>query len=321
MRPPFFIVGCGRSGTTLVRAMLDQHPDLAIPLESLFMIDYLRSPSRDLNRMRRMMVREYELGEWGLHPDPQDLAGCDSARAMIDRLHELYAARSGANRWGQKTPRFVRWGDLLWSHYPQAQFIHVVRDPRAVTSSLMRSDVHRSNAFYAARRWRRDVRAGHSLKQKRPGQTLEVHYEELVRQPRQTLERLCSFLEVSFEPELLDYPNRAPREYGQYYANIHAALQRPPDPARIDAWRRTLSRRQIELVESICGELMEEYGYRRETAASPHRAYRASLRAQRMVGIQRQIAHYLRTRRSYLFGYVKRKQQLALYGDLWRVND
>jgi hypothetical protein len=113
-RAPFFIVGCGRSGTTLLRTMLNRHSLVAIPLESLFIVDYLQArESVDHERLVQMLVREFELREWGLEVDADDLSDATNARGAIERLHEIYLAKNRKQIWGQKTPRFVRYGDVL----------------------------------------------------------------------------------------------------------------------------------------------------------------------------------------------------------------
>jgi hypothetical protein len=172
---PFFIVGCGRSGTTLLRTMLNQHSQLAIPLESLFIVDYLRAdPTTPPQTFLKLILKEYEFHEWAIPFSAADFDGCVTAQDFIDRAHALYMQQYGKVIWGQKTPRFVRFGKLLKQHYPGAKFIHVIRDPRAVVSSLIRSNVHHSNAYFAARRWLRDTNAGLSL-QEYSGYYAQIH--------------------------------------------------------------------------------------------------------------------------------------------------
>lgn len=317
---PFFIVGCARSGTTLLRTMLNQHSQLAIPLESLFMIDYLRTRKKvDPLKLKRLLLREYELKEWGIVFDERDFEGCVSARDFIDRVHELYARHLGKVIWGQKTPRFIRYGDLLKQHYPAARFIHVIRDPRAVASSLIRSNVHYSNAYYAARRWLRDVKAGLELQEKYPADVLNVRYEDLVSDPETWLRQICAFLQVDFEPGLLAYHRQGTAEYGKYYEQIHAKLNEPPDPSRIEAWRKHLSPRQMALVESICGDTMQTFGYAKEYGGyAIANRYILYLRLQRIGGLGQQIYHNFTTRRGYLTSFLRRRASLSLLLDTLR---
>ena len=183
---PIFIVGCARSGTTLLRTMLNNHPLVAIPVESLFMIDYLRAAqNRPIERFHQLVLHEFEFQEWQLDLTLSDLAPYQTVDTLLAYLHEQYAQQSGKQIWGQKTPRFIRYGDLLKSTYPNARFIHLIRDPRAVAVSLTKSEVHRSNTYFAANRWLRDVQAGYDLKQRYPDDVLEIKYEDLVHKKSQ----------------------------------------------------------------------------------------------------------------------------------------
>lgn len=314
MNSPFFIIGCGRSGTTLLRNILNHHSKIAIPLESLFIIDYLSiKDSIPLDTLRNLMVREYEIDEWGLKIGPDLLADCSSVKDMIIAIHNLYMEAYGKAMWGQKTPRFIRHGDLLKATFPDCSFIHVIRDPRAVVSSLIKSNVHRSNAYYASLRWLNDVNEGLKLKSKHKKDLLEIRYEDLVKNPKDTLEVVCAFIGVDYEPTILEYHKRGNQEYSAYYKKVHSMLGKSPITERIDAWRSTLSKREISLIESLCGETMKELGYAPSTKyGSPDNIYIFFLRLQRILGFIRQVSHYALTRREYIICNLRRKLKLSL---------
>lgn len=316
-KPPFFIVGCGRSGTTLVRSMLDAHPDVGVPLESLFIIDYLLS-SQPVETMRTLLPLEYELSEWGIEVAQSDLEGCETARDLIAHVHELYLAHHGKRRWGQKTPRFVRYGALIKQHYPNARFIHLVRDPRAVASSLARSQVHQSTLYHGAKRWRGDVAAGLALEQSFAHDVLRVYYEALVSDPETEVRRICRFLGLDFVEEMLRFYQQAPSDYGSYYHQIHSGLGKPVSSSSAEGWRDRLSKREVALVERIAGSLMDEVGYVAESPpeAGPSTSYMWRVRLSRLPGIFRQLLHYRRHRSGYLTGVLRRKRVLKTLGPL-----
>ena len=306
---PFFIVGCGRSGTTLLRVMLDSHDDVAVPPESLFIPDYLRS-DKPAPVLRRALLREYEIREWGLEVTEADLEGCEDGAALIARIHELYAQSNGKQRWGQKTPRLVRHGALLKQHFPGARFVHMVRDPRAVANSLMRSNVHRSNALYAAKRWNNDVAAGLTL-----DPVLTVAYEALVTDPEPELKRICDFLGLAYSPSMLSYTQKS-EGYSAFYQDIHKKLADKPDPNRINAWRDKMDPRDIAVVESQLAVDLGPLGYER-LGLEATGGYIAWLRLQRYFGFAGQIFYYLRKRRAYLSSFMGRKRRLGLLRDLF----
>jgi len=319
---PFFIVGCGRSGTTLLRTLLKRHPAIAIPLESLFIIDYLRVQDRyDLKYLNLLVINEPEIEEWGISVSAEDLLDSVSVPRMISKLHEIYAESKGKSRWGQKTPRFVRYMDLLGKNFPSSKVIHMVRDPRAVVSSLIQSDVHQSNAYHGSHRWTMDVRAGLTYELTHSSRVLRLFYEDLVTEPEDVLKAVFEFLEMD-SAGLTISGEKKTQEYSDFYKNIHANLERSPSPAFIDKWKQHLSSEEVLIVEGICGELMGELGYEcSSTSDSPPTFTSRKARFQRVKGILRQMGRYLRYRRTYLFHLIWRKWKLGLLKDfLWTVN-
>jgi hypothetical protein len=314
---PFFIVGCGRSGTTLLRTLLNAHPQIGIPQESLFIVDYLKSsPSVDMSRLKALLVREPELSEWGIHPEVGQLDGCETAAQAIDRLHQIYLALHGKRRWGQKTPRLVRSIDLLLDHFPGSRFVHLVRDPRAVVNSLITSNVHRSNAYFGAKRWQRDVSLGLASEKSWPERVLRVRYEDLVTDTELTLQQISRFLGLAYDPAMISEAAEGAGEYSRFYEAIHANLNLPPTDRFISRWMERLTTDQIKIVEGMCGSLMTEIGYEpslRPLPAMPDRT--ASIEIDRGWGLLRQTVQYLRFRRRYLFYVIYRKWKLGLLRD------
>lgn len=324
LQSPFFIVGCGRSGTTLLRRMIDAHPLLAVPVESLFMIDYLRArDSISAERFRKLVVKEHEFSEWELDVTADALAPCPDVVSGINNLHERYAQKEGAQFWGQKTPRFVRYGHLLKEVYPHAKFIHVIRDPRAVAVSLRKSNVHRSNIYYGSRRWLKDVQAGLDLKRDFPESVLEVSYEALVSDTEPMLRQVCEFLGIPFDEAMLNYHKQRESVYEGYHAQIHKNLNAPPKQDRIDAWRDDLTAQEIALIEHVCSPLMAELGYAPEQQNTPIPPNMINMLKweRRTLGIYRQVRQYFKGRTHHLFYSIWRKYRLGLlWRDLSQVN-
>jgi Sulfotransferase family len=161
--PPVFVVGCPRSGTTLLRLMLDAHPDLSIPPESHFIPlvwrvrdRYETSGGFDGEKMARDVFRGIRFRDWSLPESevldelgrvaPSDLAG------SIACFFCAYAGRNGKERWGDKTPGYSMELPLLASLFPDARFVHLIRDGRDVALSLMEVPrPPRSTRAYSAR--------------------------------------------------------------------------------------------------------------------------------------------------------------------------
>lgn len=290
---------------------------MAIPLESLFISDYLRSADRwTLDQIKQHIVREPELREWGLPVSVGDLGGCQTVGQVIVRLHELYAESKGKEHWGQKTPRLVRHLPLLASHFPGARFIHLVRDPRAVVSSLIRSDVHRSTPWYGARRWVMDVRAGLEFEAQNPERIMRLSYEALVEDPEPKIEAIMEFLGLELVPGQLE-AGRGAQEYSAFYANIHANLEGRVTDRFVEHWRSHLTVEDVALIESSAAPLMDALGYSRENQVlqPPPRLSRVRAGWRRFGGLVPQLWRYLRYRRSYLLHLIRRKWRMGLLGE------
>jgi hypothetical protein len=313
---PFFIIGCARTGTTLLRRLLNAHSELAIPLESLFILDYLKSSGvRAFPELLKMLVGEPEIREWGISPGIPDLEACASVPDAIGALHRLYAMKHHKNRWGQKTPRLIRELPLILSAFPEAVFIHIVRDPRAVANSLIQSEAHRSSAYHAARRWMRDVSAGLDFERAHPERVLRMAYEVLVSSQERSLRAITAFLGVPYEPGMLqDSGGDISGEYSRFYARMHSHLGESVTQAFSSKWRGQLSTNEVHVVESICSPLMEELGYERLHSGRPGplRTWVAALR--RAPGFVLQAGHYLRYRPQYPVYLFRRKIRLGLLG-------
>ena len=274
--PPFFVVGAPRTGTTLLRRFLSAHSRVAIPTESGFMVDYLDA-AVPLETKKRLLTEEPEIEYWSLRLTPEELAPLPTIGACFDHAHRRYAEAQGKDLWGNKTPKLVRAGALLSEHFPGCRFLHVVRDGRAVASSLRRSEAHRLHLLYGARRYAADAARGLALERAYPERVMRVVYEELVVDPEPVLRRVSDFLGLSYEPAMAEGRKSLDLTPGEQRAGHHQNVGRAVDRAFVDKWRETLTRDEVALVEHVVGPVMRELGYEVPPARAPGR--RALLRA------------------------------------------
>ena len=271
-----FIVGCGRSGTTLVRAMLDSHPELAIPPETKF-IATLGSTRRKYEKTKGFDVEAFvvdlqqhvRLGvRLGL--THEEVAEAFSEQPPVDypdavrRVFSLMARQRGKTRYGNKSPIHVLTIPLLAELFPESRFIHVIRDGRDVACSYLSVDWGPDTVVDAALRWRRAVRKGREAgRQLGPGRYKEVRYEILVDDPEAELRTLCSFLDLPFNSVMLQYSDRAPEILdGVAFPEAHRSLSLPPTKGLRD-WMREMSRSDVARFESIAGRTLSAAGYER----------------------------------------------------------
>jgi hypothetical protein len=266
---PVFVVGCARSGTTMLRAMLDAHPELAIPPESHFITAMWQVRRRyghpgpvNAEHMAADIVGTYRFGEWGIPA----AAVIDRVRALVrpgfadvlDGVFRAYADEHGKHRWGDKTPNYSLDVGLLAELFPAARFVHLVRDGRNVALSLLQVPWWPNTLVEAAQvwsHWTAEARAaGRSLGSDR---YLEVRYEDLVADSTLELTKICGFLGLTYRDEMLSYPTRGA---GNGTPAYHRNAQRAPVTGLRD-WSRDMSKQDLALFEAIAGPQIRAMGY------------------------------------------------------------
>jgi hypothetical protein len=273
---PFpFIVGRGRSGTTLVRAMLDSHPHIAVPDESHFILVLARRRRR-YERPEGFAAAAF-LDDLERHPNYRWM-GVDPDRVRSDlldsppvdyvdavrRVFAVYARDRGKPRYADKTPSHVLSLPALSRLFPEGRFVHVIRDGRDVALSYLDVPWGPRSVAEAAFLWKRAVTRG-----RRNGNQLgrdgyrELRYEELVDRPEPVVAEVCEFLELEFVPEMLRYFERADQVAdSMQFPETRQALRLPPTKGVRD-WRAQMSRSDLVDFEAIAGGLLSELGYER----------------------------------------------------------
>ncbi|MCL4287970.1 MAG: sulfotransferase [Thermoleophilia bacterium] len=282
--PAPFIVGVNRSGTTLLRMMLDAHPQLTIPPETHFVPELIeaaeeRDPTPE--SLLETITRQREWGDFGLDEEGllerfaaiEPLNAGDALRAF----YTAYAERAGKPRWGEKTPIYVRSMRRIERALPEARFVHVIRDGRDVALSIRDRATKEHPIDRIAERWvRRITRAREQAR--RLAHYEEIRYESLILETRPTLERICAQLELPWDDAVLDYHRQSavrleemrrelPEDGRRTTLSVerrmatHARTTEKPDPKRVSRWREAMSRSDRELFESIAGPLLAELGY------------------------------------------------------------
>ena len=279
-----FIIGVARSGTTLLRLMLDAHPDLAIPHETHFIPAALALEAS--GPARREAFHELLT----TYPTWKDLATPADAlwQALLDvepfsvaeglrQFYRLYARRRGKHRFGDKTPPYsLHWADIRRA-LPEARAVHIVRDGRDVALSLRPLWFSPGQDMETlARQWTSQI-AEARRQGGIAGGYLEVRYESLVTDPEGELKRICRHLELPFHRAMLQYHRSARSrldEAESRYApdgtliiskeerlHMQRLTSRPPERARIERWRGEMTPEERRAYEQIAGPLLEELGY------------------------------------------------------------
>jgi hypothetical protein len=251
--------------------MLDSHPLMAVPPESYFvaeMADHRRNYDRggpfDVDRFVTDLRGNRWFGKWGidddrlrsaLDPAPGDLA--DALR----RVFESYADAFGKPRYADKTPSYVRHIGLLSRTFPEARFLHVLRDGRDVALSFQRMPFGPDTLDEAALFWRSRTLTG-----RRVGAALgtqryrEIRYEDLVQHPEEHLRGVVDFAGLPYDPAMLRFNEHAERLIATGVPGAHERLASPPTPST-RTWRDKLSRQEVRRFELLAGDALACFDY------------------------------------------------------------
>lgn len=260
-RSPIFIGGQRRSGTTLLRVLLNRHANIACGPEAIFPQD------ADFIAWHERLTEEWKerVERYGIGPESVDR----SMAALVDNIFTRYQVRQGKQRWAEKTPTNIRRINYLFRLFPQAQFIHVIRDPRDTYCSIRdrattdKPHWRRFTPERAARDWCKSIVAGKPWRS-HPDRYHEVRYEHLVSDPVNTMRELLAFLGEPWDPRVLDAASDNEEAQG---ANIR---RDQVDSSSVGRWRVELGEGEVAGIQAVAGELMREIGYPLEPPARHH---------------------------------------------------
>ena len=284
-----FIAGQAKSGTTLLVALLDSHPELLVlPEETAYFPTVLtkyapRGRRAQFEYLTKQSLSNVLFGgpcKWGKRnygSFPREKFLQTFERAAIDRANEhedllvlmvkAYAATLGCSldaitRWVEKTPANRNHVSAIVDRFPHAKILVTLRDPRAILAAQIALEKTRQtgrfSTYYVIAHWRVAAKLARRIRDVEvPG--LVVQYERLVREPAQTMEEVCSYLGIDYDADTV----LTPTKMGQFWSGNSAARtnfsQISTEPAT--RWERELSNDEIGWVEWHCRDLMKEFGY------------------------------------------------------------
>ncbi len=272
---PFFVLGSQRSGTTMLRLMLNRHHRLAVPHESKFMMAFYPrlekygdlADKRNAARLLDDIARHKAViaGELIIDKDLILARDVSSFSRLIDAIMTEKAMQMGKSRWGDKTPYYITYIDQLWKLFPDSRIIHLVRDGRDVVVSQRNIEWMSSNLPRLAHDWWWKTTLCHKVGMVRgPEWFLEVRYEDLVIDTAATLRRICGFLGEEFSPAMVDFSSRDTGDVPVGSRKWHQNSIRAPDPSKLAAWKRKLSVADRIIFEQNAGAALDLFGYERE---------------------------------------------------------
>jgi hypothetical protein len=270
---PIFIAGCDCSGTTLLGNMLGHSRWSVTTPESQFFHDLLiqlnlgRFSSPEVTAA--WLLDHFHFVAWGI-PLPQrelaQLVDLEEPRTTIENLIHRYMQhrhpdKNDADVWIDHTPDNFKYHAMLKRYFPEARFIHIVRDGRDVCASINALDWGPNNAYMGSRHWATRLREAMAVEVSEGPNCLRVHFEDLLNDPEDVLRRICSFADLPLERSLLDSGGLV---HSAFCREQHHLVGKPLDPSRAESWRHQLSRSEIRDFESdpMAHTLLTLLGYR-----------------------------------------------------------
>lgn len=248
---PFFIVGCARSGTTMLQRLLNRHSQVCVPEETHFIPRKIKPFIRELNRGNPHNAVEILnsvdlIKEWNVRIEVQDIKQVDGELAYAKAVHLLMSRRASLDNkfyWGEKTPWYLLEIPLLRILFPEARFIHIYRDGRDVALSVMPTSWGPNNVYSCAHWWKRHIQVWIRIKPELGSRSLEICYEKFTQDPETHLRRICQFLNLPYEDKMLE----GYKLYGNNFGK----------------WRNVFNMKKKELAafEYVAGETLSLLGY------------------------------------------------------------
>lgn len=284
----FFILGRPRSGTTLLRTLLDAHPEIKVPPEYPVLLNLYKefgkckifSPElkkRFFEAFKERLASQnwqysyLEINETSLLRDlealPESSSFGDVFKLFYLHYTSIFPHKQAIKAIGDKNPIFATYGWRLKRIFPDARFIYIVRDYRDNFLSVRKFSFEAPVVALQAYRWKYVVRKALDFKLQYPDQTLIIRYEDLVDNPEMVLRQVLTFLGMKWDSQMLDYYKYVEVVKEKYDKELlelfHKNLGNPVNKSTIGQWKISLSKKEIQMADFVIGEWAVKMRYER----------------------------------------------------------
>jgi len=272
---PFIIIGVGRSGTTLLQAMLNAHPDICLPPESHFIRDFIANSyiqriynQKGLNEVERILAENKYVQRLKINTEEALMPFRENNEEFIcgtlfKRYLYLYAKRKNKRYIGEKDPSNTYYLSEIKNLFARPRIIHIIRDPRDVVLSRLNPELAHGLSMED---WAFNYSVGLRIARKNGTKMFgshyhEIYYEDLVTDTETTLKTLCDKLGISFETQMLFYHNKASEIVSDDEEKWKKNVDKPIMKNNVDKWKSKLSNKQIKMIEIICRKVFKTTKY------------------------------------------------------------
>ncbi len=270
---PFFIIGSGRSGTTLLRMILCSHSKITIPPETWYIIPLVKElpinkmlDRLQISRAIDIVTSHYRWPDMGISTK-ELISKINDLKVLFlkDILNIIYDSHlklHGKSRWGDKTPPYIQIVPELNALYPDAKFIHLIRDGRDVTKSFHDKRWFGPFLHKNVKEWKSSINISATYKNKEySNRIIEIKYENLVTNIEDVVRKICLFIDESFEPQMLQWRKNIKDNVPLREIDIHNKLFRPPRHSDLYRWQRELNKKEIFIIEAHLKRELNVAGY------------------------------------------------------------
>ncbi len=277
LREKFFVVGTQRSGTTLLRLILNAHSQIVVPREAFFLMPllkkkYLHSPisGSTLESFNKYLLSKADITTTHLKTTFVD-GGYDKAfshlakqekislRDLLESVFSSYCKSEGKSIWGNKTPSFFRKIDILHALFPDAKFIHIVRDGRDVFDSFRKIDPSKNNVAIMALDWRYKLsRIERSFKRIPASNRVTIRYEDLLHNGEETVKQVCSVIGVEYESKMLEFYKSSHKNTSSTHSKL---IFKPLCEENLNKWKKNLTRREVNIITLLTRGYLKKNKY------------------------------------------------------------
>lgn len=270
---PFFIVGSGRSGTTLLRLILSSHSEVTIPPETWFIMPLVKEipidtylTENEIDLSFKIITTHYRWPDMGIDTDEfHDKLKKNrniKLKDIIDIVYDHYLKMENKSIWGDKTPPYIKILPELISLYPEARFIHLIRDGHDVAMSFYKLQWKGRWLANNVTEWNDSIDKYIEYKRtKIIDRILEIKYENLVVDTENTIKTICTFIGLSFEPKMLYWEKEIFNKIPKREIGAHKKVFRRPKKADIYRWKKESSDVDIFIIESYLKKNLKAMGY------------------------------------------------------------
>lgn len=263
---PIFIVGVPRSGTKLLREILNRNEEVSIPKAETHFLPYIYNKWR----ARQFLSFDEIISFYQLFTDSSFFYHIDSAEKiwpkklffqnyskmniskLLEMIFTVHAEKEGKKRWGDKTPEYILCTDIIKEIFPHACFVHIIRDVRDCCLSAKK--VWKKSTLRTAQKWVYSVETILQNKDKYISDYYEIKYENLIKKPADEVSKLCSWLNIKYNDEMLRVNDNIER-YGDA-KNRYGVLK-----DNFQKWDGNISRYELKRIEEIAGNTIYKLNY------------------------------------------------------------